>query len=131
MQEYSQYIKKIILLLVALQVLNIGLFAQDINCSSSNVDTQNIINSVTEYIAEVVLNKADCFSENQKKINHQHHKNHNNFHIKVSHIKLFNCNTTNFLGYYHAFTPKQDFVICNITSFSSIIFDIVPPPPKC
>ncbi|MBS1639354.1 MAG: hypothetical protein JST94_10550 [Bacteroidetes bacterium] len=55
---------RIIVFVVAVQLLNIGLFAQNIPITlTANHQPLNVINSVTEYIAEVVLGKKDAIPE--------------------------------------------------------------------
>lgn len=73
--------------LVALQILNMGLFVQSIEplASPSSISDNNIINSVVEYVSEVMLNKINAIPESNNKANKdlQNHK-----HIIVKMIEL-------------------------------------------
>jgi hypothetical protein len=55
MQQPFQHIKKVILLLIAMQILNNGLFAQDVLYNSGEAA---IIHSVTDYIAKNIFHKT-------------------------------------------------------------------------
>lgn len=131
MLNYTEHIKKIILILVSLQVLNVGLFAQNIT-ESNLLPNQNVINSVTEFLHEIVLNKTNQYPENNKKDHqNQHHKSQHNSHIKNFSVK-FSCPKTNFITgiHYVANYTKQKFLLLNENAYSEIIFEITPPPPK-
>lgn len=58
-----------------MQVLNLGLYAQDFNTMGRQFDgtRPNIINSVTEYVAEVVMNKHNAFPEKKERPNQSDH----------------------------------------------------------
>lgn len=73
------------MLLVALQIMNVGLFAQDFEVIPQQGEDNNIINSVTEYIAEVVLKKYDNFPEDNKAPQQQ---KHHHFGLKNQLVKL-------------------------------------------
>jgi hypothetical protein len=131
MQQLFSYINKSILILVALQVLNIGLFAQDNIQYNSSIESENVVNSFTEFIAEFILNEIDSYSENSKNTSHQHHKTHNHFHIKAPHFKVYNCNTAKYSVIFNSSISKQNYVVFDSHCFANIVFDIIPPPPKC
>lgn len=78
LKKLSPYITRIFTFLVALQILNMGLFVQNFEpiAAPSSISDHNIINSVVEYVSEVVLNKVNAIPENNNKANHdlQAHK---------------------------------------------------------
>ena len=125
MQIFLEHIKKVILVFVAMQILNTGLYAQDFPTAASG---QNVINSITEYVAEVLLVKGDIFPE------HQHHQKHNknshSFLFKVQQYVLFKhtANHTNFL--FREQNIENKYVLENSIRLQDVIFDITPPPPK-
>lgn len=65
---FRLHIARIITLIVALQIMNFGLFAQDFQplVTSAVTPEINIINSIDEYVAEIVLNHKDAVPENNK-----------------------------------------------------------------
>lgn len=127
MASFKKYCIKFIVLLVALQTLNTGLFAQDFELlrQSTTQDT-NIINSLTEYVSEVLLQKKNSFPEHNDPASQQHRK-HSPV-AKQTAIKLISIGSV----------PKvsqQPAVKITVGSFEqsshySFIKDINPPPPK-
>lgn len=128
MSSITKYITNIILIFLSLQILNTGLFAQDYNAYSTEL---NIINSATEYVAEVVLDKGDVFSEHNSNHNQpKHHKHSHNFHLKVQQFILFKHTLqANHFGLATE-TIANKFLIDNSIRLKNIVFDITPPPPK-
>ncbi len=131
MKQAIKHINKIILVILAIQVLNVGLFAQEFPANSVVTNQQNIINSVTEYIAEVVLQRKDSFPESHHHHNHQHHKNTNSFLFKVQQFNLINVNHINIVSFFSPISEKAKYQNIAILSLPIISFDITPPPPKC
>ena len=127
MSKPGRNIGRFIILIVALQILNTGLFAQDFqalkNTTSTGEET-NIINSVAEYIGEVVLQKANSFPE--RKNTGSHHKHHVT--VKAQTIKLIA--RENYLQ------PSQSPVVLKTTyeslqkPYLDFVREITPPPPK-
>jgi len=127
MPKSGKHINRIIILIIALQILNTGLFAQDFQVlkkvTTSGEET-NIINSVAEYIGEIVLQKANSFPE--KKNPHHQHKHH--FPVKAQTVKLIV--KENYIQ------PSQSPVVLKTTCESlqkpylNFVRDITPPPPK-
>lgn len=68
MKTVRLHIARIITLIVALQIISLGLFAQDFQpLANSDITPEiNIINSVDEYVAEVILHHKDAVPENNK-----------------------------------------------------------------
>ena len=111
--------------LVALQILNMGLFVQDFPplTSSSSISDYNVINSVVEYISEVVLNKINAVPENNNKANKdlQPHK-----HFAVKMIEL----QKSFAVLQHpAFNFTAHFPLTK-DYYYRFCTEINPPPPK-
>jgi hypothetical protein len=82
------HIAKVFTFLVALQILNMGLFVQDFQTltSSSSISDHNVINSVVEYVSEVVLNKVNALPENNNKAN-KDLQAHKHFNVKMIELK--------------------------------------------
>ena len=68
MKGTGLYITRLITLIVAVQIINLGLFVQDFQplVVSSAGPEINIINTIDEYIAEIVLHHKDAVPENNK-----------------------------------------------------------------
>src|SRR4051794_18415170 len=120
-----KYLSNFIVALVALQVLNLGLYAQDFETApATNYKQTNIINSVTEYVAEVVMQKKNAFPEKKEASNQGGHEAI----YKFQPFKILFSNTP----------EQQQIVVSTVTSyniFSLISYtncptDIVSPPPK-
>ncbi len=120
--------KNILLFLVALQMINIGLFAQDMPVLTLQYSNQ--INSLTEYLAEVTLRIKDAFPE------HGHHNKKDKHSSNTSlHLKTFQ---------FHLFKPKNSFICfeksldditilhkCPLPIFyKDFVVEIIAPPPK-
>jgi hypothetical protein len=127
MKKLIENINKLILLIIALQILNLGLFAQNIPTavSSASID-QNIINSITEYIAEVLLKKKDAFPENNNTTNYD--KNTATFHYKVTSFNLF----AETIVHPFLLINESNKNYCSLKEDNVIdcISEINPPPPK-
>jgi hypothetical protein len=113
-------------MLLALLVMNTGLYAQNFQVATLDGQSFNIINSVTEYIAEVILQKQNAFPEDGKSNPHQQQKHH--LHVKAHVVKEV-CE--NKLTQNIKFTPIAE----TISSSSAYIYnsytvEITPPPPK-
>lgn len=125
LRYFKYYSQRFILFIIAMQILNIGLYSQNIptTISESRME-QNIINSITEYIAEVVLKKADAFPENTN--NNQ--DNNDTFFVKMWAFNLFNETATE-INFYDTKVIKSYSVLTNqkITNYEA---EIIPPPPK-
>ena len=125
MAAIKKYLSYFIVALVALQVLNLGLYAQDFEAAQqSNGKELNIINSVTEYVAEVVMQKHNAFPEKKEKPNQSDHESA----YKFQPFKIF-FRTINL--------PLQAAVAQHISYGSFIVnpyinhtTDITSPPPK-
>ena len=120
----KKYIINIITLIVALQLLNLSIYAQDFKPLLINQETTetNISETITEFISEVILGYTNSFPEQS-----QHHKDLH-FHKHIS---------------FKAIAPLAPSVIFEITypvsnrrtslqeHFSSLFNqEINPPPPK-
>ncbi len=119
------YIIRFIAFLVALQILNMGLFVQDFEpFATTSVTPQiNIINTIDEYIAEVVLNHKDAVPEGKdsSKKDIQLHK-----HIVYKCVNISRP-SFNYASGLIAARNKYDF---SQDYFYRFFQDINPPPPK-
>ena len=72
MNTWRIHTARLITFVVALQILNLGLFAQQISPFNAACTTEtNTINSFVEYIAETILEHKDAVPETK---NEHHHK---------------------------------------------------------
>lgn len=119
------HIARIITFIVALQILNIGLFVQDFEslASYSSISDHNIINSVVEYVSEVVLNKINALPENNNKSNKdlQAHK-----HCTVKMIEL----QKSFIAIPMASGDSKSHSSLTQNYYYRFYKEINPPPPK-
>jgi len=117
------YIKRFLLLIIAMQILNLGLFAQELPVPvSQNIEEGNIINSVTEYIAEVVCKKKDAFPENNS--NEKKHQTHT---VKLIDLQLFPFNNGNEKAIVVSDNKR---ILDRNTALLFRVGDITVPPPK-
>ena len=119
------YLSNFIIAVVALQVLNLGLYAQDFETAPTTNDNQtNIINSVTEYVAEVVMQKKNAFPERKEASNPGGHETV----YKFQPFKIIFSNTQ----------EQQQVIVNAVTSYNIFSLapyincstDIISPPPK-
>jgi hypothetical protein len=122
------YLSNFVIAVVALQVLNLGLYAQEFEAVPTvNGNETNIINSVTEYVAEVVMNKKNAFPEKKEASNQSSQDGHEVL-LKFQPFKIL-INQS----------QEQQYIITNDAHHYNIFFlapytncctDIVSPPPK-
>jgi hypothetical protein len=117
MKQPFQHIKKIILLLIAMQILNNGLFAQDMLYNSGEAA---IVRSATDYVAKVIFHKIP----NSPK--HKHPK-HRQASLKHSDVK-FVSNTS------FSIQKFENSIVVNNFHYTfylpTYVDDIAPEPPK-
>jgi hypothetical protein len=78
------HISKFFLSIVAVQIFNLSIYAQFNPVQSGNTMGEiNTIDSVTEYIAEVILHHANAFPEFEKSGTHKDQHTHKNFSIQL------------------------------------------------
>lgn len=116
---------KSITLVVALQILNISIYAQDINVlqQKGSITYINEVNSIAEYVGEVVLKHPDVFPEYPQD-GHKELQFSKHFDLTPSSIQKMKVqsNTINAFNNY-VFPNKED--------YSFLFFEeINPPPPK-
>ena len=72
MKKLRLHIARFATFLVALQMLNVGLFFQGFEnlATPASISDNNIINSVVEYVSEIVLEKVNAVPESHGKNNH-------------------------------------------------------------
>ncbi len=125
LKRLKKYISFIIVALVALQVLNLGLYAQDFEVMPQYRGKNcNIINSVAEYVAEVVMNKFNAFPEKKEKPNQKEHDS--NFKFQPFKIVLNKTNRSSQLSAQKA-CSYECFVVKHYSNHTT---DILSPPPK-
>lgn len=121
MKKFKQHIIRFVTLLVALQLLNLSIYAQNfkpifVDTSSEQV---NITETFTEFIVEVVLGHKNAIPEQ---------KQHHNFHKHIS-FKAISLSTP-----YRLPELRQHSSICAVPikeSYCSLyLSEINPPPPK-
>lgn len=126
MNTIRTYILRFVLLIVAVQILNLSVYGRDIveTAPSNSIGELNQIDSMIEYVAEIILDHKNAFPENGTH-NHQSHTSHQMKHASFSmisfrkntEIKRF-CKTVNI-----HIPSKEDY---------KYLFarEINPPPPK-
>lgn len=124
MQTIRTYISRFTLLLLALQLLNLSIYAQDfkpIFCEAGS-DEMNITESFTEYITEVLLQHKNAIPEQS-----QHHKDlHFYKHISfkaIGAIAQYRLPEPEDLAYMSAIPLQQTYTYLHLQ-------EINPPPPK-
>jgi len=123
------YLLRFVLLIVAVQILNLSVYARDFVPPAQNnaIGETNQIDSLIEYVAEVVLDYKNAFPENGAH-NHQSHTSHQLKHGNISFNLLIGVRKSSEIKRYSAFTnvhipSKEDY---------KYLFEreIIPPPPK-
>lgn len=125
LKNFLLHIARLATFLVALQILNIGLFVQDFEslASSSSISDHNVINSVVEYVSEVVLNKVNALPENNNKAN-KDLQSHKHFTVKMIELQKPSIVIQN-----PAFSFKTHFPLTQKYHYQ-FCTEINPPPPK-
>lgn len=117
MQPTLNHIKKIILLLIAMQILNNGLFAQDVLYNSGEAA---IIRTTSEFIAKNVFHKIPS------KPKHKHQK-HRQVSLKHSVVKFVTDSSFSFENFDKMFVINHHDYSFYIPTYTN---DIAPKPPK-
>lgn len=120
------YFSNLIVVLVALQVLNLGLYAQDFITMGRDKDgcEPNIINSVTEYLAEVVMNKPNAFPERKERPNQSEHEST----YKFQPFKIYTSTVSQSLQFSAILNRKYAAFL--VHRYNNHTTDITSPPPK-
>jgi len=123
-----KYISNFLIAVVALQVLNLGLYAQDFETVPTNNGRQtNIINSVTEYIAEVVMDKKNAFPEKKESSNQRDQSSHELlFKFQPFKVPLSDSQEVQYV----AIPTTPNYNIFFLAPYTNCYKDIVSPPPK-
>ena len=120
-----KYLSSFIIAVVALQVLNLGLYAQDFETIPTfNGKQTNIINSVTEYVAEVLMQKKNAFPEKKEASNQGGHE----FVYKFQPFKILFSNSQE--QQYIITSTATNYNIFSLVPYTDCYTDIVSPPPK-
>lgn len=128
LKGFKKYISFFIVALVALQVLNLGLYAQDFETvPTANGKETNIINSVTEYVAEVVMKKKNAFPEKKESSNQSNQSSHEGL-FKFQPFKISFNNSQEWQNV--AIQAAPNYNIFFLVPYTNCDKDIVSPPPK-
>ena len=123
------YLLRFILLLVAVQILNLSVYAHDFvsYAKGNTIGETNQIDSLIEYVAEVVLDYKNAFPENGTH-NHQTRTSHQLKHSNISFNLLIGVRKSSEIKRYCAISnihipSKEDY---------KYLFEreVIPPPPK-
>ena len=122
MTTAKKHIARLVTLLVAMQLLNLSIYAQDFKPFSGTDEDTNITESVTEYVIEIVLGHKNAIPEQS-----QHHKDlHFHKHISFKAVTVFPS--------YHVPGIQQQNAAAAVPlqeSYSYLYYqEINPPPPK-
>lgn len=124
MLTVKKYITRFITLVVALQLLNLSIYAQDFKpiCTETGLSETNITETIVEYVAENLLGHTNAIPEQS-----QHHKDLH-FH---KHISFKAISFPNTFGMPEIEYPFSDIAISLKESYSYLYKqEITPPPPK-
>ena len=119
MKQSFLHIKKILLLLFALQILNNGLFAQDVLGTAGESDA---LHSISNY----VNNHFDHKKQSSPKHHQKQHKQHRHT-LKQSSVKFINHPNFSFQEFETTVINNSAVYYLHLTSYSK---NITPPPPK-
>lgn len=129
LKTVKTYLLRFVLLIVAIQMLNLSVYARDFvpPAQSNAIGETNQIDSLIEYIAEVVLDYKNAFPENGTH-NHQTRTSHQLKHGNISINLLIGVRKNAEIKRYCAIT---DIHIPSKEDYKSLFErEIVPPPPK-
>lgn len=124
MRHFNQHIIRFITLLLALQLLNLSIYAQDFKpfAATAGSEEVNITETVAEYVVEVLLGHKNAIPEQS-----QHHKDLH-FHKHTS-FKAIGIS-----AHYHLPELQQRNSVCAVPIAESYYYlyyrEINPPPPK-
>ena len=107
-----------------------GLFAQDIPVLVLKNPSQNNINSIAEFIAEVSLGIKDAFPENHNQNKSEKHTSNSSIHLKVLQFNLFKTNN-NLINFEASVKDNTSLHKCPMPIFyKNFVLEILSPPPK-
>jgi hypothetical protein len=125
LKKLRLHIARFVTLLVALQILNMGLFVQDFQYNiSSSICDENVINSVVEYVSEVVLHEKNAMPEYENGDHNKDLQPQKHIAVKIVEIKTPTLVVAPSLKHVKPnapFTENYYFQFCK---------EINPPPPK-
>lgn len=117
---------KCFIVLIALQILNLGIDAIDFQPlnASSTIGDFNYINSMTEYVTEIVLGHTDAFPEYQKESPSSKSQILKHLSLKLYELKFYTAIVKEFKGNSSYTFPLNE-------KYNYLFFkEINPPPPK-
>lgn len=119
------YISKFFLSVVAVQIFNLSIYAQFNSVQSSHtMGDYNSIDSVAEYVAEVILHHANAFPEFEKHGAHKDQHPHKNFSFQLfNELQKPSSSET--------YAPPSGSINSTNEDYRYLFFkEINPPPPK-
>jgi hypothetical protein len=122
--NWKIFFAKFITFIVALQILNVSIYAQDIDMLQQRnvLSYSNEINSITEYVSEVILKHSNAFPEYP-----------NDGHKEMQFSKHIDLNLFSFHHFKAQPTPKAyiEYLYPHKIDYNFLFFkEINPPPPK-
>src|SRR5690242_14428862 len=119
------YISKFFLSIVAVQIFNLSIYAQfDSVQSSHTIGDFNSIDSIAEYVAEIILHHTDAFPEFEKQGTHKDQHQHKNFSIQLFNDLQKTVTSQNYL-------PLKSSINSISENYDYLFFkEINPPPPR-
>ena len=126
LKSFRLHIARLITFIAALQILNMSFFVQDFQqlaTGSSSISDNNVINSVVEYVSEVLLQKVNAVPEHNNNADKDLQAN-KHFGVKMVKHEQQTFSTTAFTNTLH---HKYPFIDPYSYHFFS---EINPPPPK-
>ena len=127
MKGFKKYITRFIILILALQILNMSISCRITNDSffSQIDDSVNIADHALEFIVENVMGYPNAFPE-RKENRQQHHVSNTQ---KIQEFKLFSyqsCNITR----HSTIISTDNYSLLIIHPYNEYAWEINPPPPK-
>jgi len=125
-KTFRTYLQRFVLLVVAAQILNLSVYGRnnEIDITSNTIGELNQIDSLVEYVSEIILDYKNAFPENGSH-NHQSHTSHQLKHAGFNLI-AFRKNTE--ITYYRSASSVP---ILSKEEYKYLFArEIIPPPPK-
>lgn len=110
-----------------MQILNLSVYGRDCteDVAANKIGESNQIDSLTEYIAEIVLEHKDAFPENGT---HNRHSNSLPHFMKHINLKIISFRKNPVSPYY---SSSQPIAIPSKEEYKNMFsMEIIPPPPK-
>ena len=127
MKGFKKYITRFIILILALQILNMSISCRITNDSffSQIDDSVNIADHALEFIVENVMGYPNAFPE-RKENRQQHHVSNTQ---KIQEFKLFSYQSNN-ITRHSTIISTDNYSLLIIHPYNEYAWEINPPPPK-